>query len=258
MNDEIKKGLKRVGIHLLIVVGILLGIFFIFFKIYLPNYTNHGQTVTVPDLEGYHYSELEGYLNARDLKLEITPDSGFVAEEKPLHVLKQNPRPGTKVKQNRKIYITLNAQNAPLIKMPNLVNTPLKNAQEILSNHGLIRGEIVYVPDIGMNVVLEQKYRGREISEGFEIAKGSQIDLVVGDGLGNQILDMPNLIGMDENEAEFLILGSGLRLGNISYVETDTVPKGTIVRQLPPASMDAKTGERVDLWVSELDDSTDF
>ncbi|MFC4873576.1 PASTA domain-containing protein [Negadavirga shengliensis] len=256
--SELKNGLKKVGIHLLMILGIFFVLLTVFFKVYLPSYTNHGESVTVPDLEGYHYKELEAYLKARDLRLEITPDSGFVSDMKPLHVLKQNPKPGTKVKQNRKIYVTLNAQNAPLINMPNLVNTPLKNAQEILANHGLIRGEIVYVPDIGINVVLEQKYRGRNIREGFEIPKGSQIDLVVGDGLGNQILEMPNLIGMDDVEAEFLILGSGLRMGNINYVPTDSVPKGTVVRQLPPAGLDMKTGEQVDIWVSELEETIAF
>src|SRR5690606_34369616 len=151
-----------------------------------------------------------------------------------------------------------NAANAPLVIMPNLVNAPLKNAQEILSNYGLVRGEIVYVPDIGMNAVLEQKYRGRSIKEGMEIAKGSQIDLVVGDGLGNQTLSIPNLLGMDEAEAEFLIIGSGLRVGSLSYVQTDTVPKGTIIQQLPPAGINAKTGEIIDLWVSELENTNDF
>lgn len=227
---------------------------FVFFVIYLPNYTNHGESVTVPELEGMHHNELEQFLQARDLRYEVNLDSGFVSEARPLTVLKQNPKPGTKVKQNRKIYVTLNAENAPLIKMPGLVNTQLKNAQEILANYGLVRGDIVYVPDIGLNVVLEQKYRGRDIKEGFEIPKGSQIDLVVGDGYGNQSLAIPNLVGMDDAEAEFLILGSGLRLGNVNYVKTDTVPKGTVIKQLPPEGINAKTGEQVDIWVSELDE----
>lgn len=256
--SELKDGLVKIGINILIILGVLFTLLFIFFQVYLPNYTNHGETVTVPDLEGFHYEELSNFLEERNLVLEVTPDSGFVEDVKPLHVLKQNPKPGAKVKQNRKIYVTLNAKNAPLVLMPNLVNTPLKNAQEILANYGLVRGEIVYVPDIGLNAVLEQKYRGRSIKEGMEIAKGSQIDLVVGDGLGNQRLAIPNLVGMDEGEAEFLIIGSGLKVGSLSYVDTDTVPKGTIIQQLPPAGVNANTGEIIDLWVSELGNENDF
>ncbi|WP_316929007.1 PASTA domain-containing protein [Nitritalea halalkaliphila] len=71
--------------------------------------------------------------------------------------------------------------------------------------------------------------------------------------MGNQILDVPMLIGLDEVDAEFLIIGSGLRLGRISYVQTDTVPQGTIVEQSPPAGFEVKTGDPIDLWISELE-----
>ncbi|TVP45000.1 MAG: PASTA domain-containing protein [Mongoliibacter sp.] len=250
--------MKKIAIHLVLVITAVIIFAFIFLKIFLPSYTNHGQTVSVPDLEGYEYHELDNYLKERDLRYEVTLDSGFNNELKPLSVMKQNPKPGNKVKKGRKVYVTLNAKNAPLIKMPNLVNSQLKNAQEIIGNVGLVRGEIVYVPDIGINVVLEQKYRGRNVKEGFEIPKGSQIDLVVGDGLGNQILDVPSLIGMDEIDAEFLIIGSGLRMGKINYVQTDSVPQGIIIQQIPPAGAEVKTGEPIDVWISDLKKNTDF
>ena len=249
--SNIKTSAKKIVTHLVLVFAVILVLSFLFLKIFLPIYTHHGQTVSVPDLEGFEFEQLDEYLSTRDLQFEVTLDSGFNAELKPLTVLKQNPRAGSKVKQGRKIYLTLNSKNAPMIKMPNLVNTLLKNAQETLANMGLIRGEIIYVPDIGINVVLEQRYRGRNLPEGFEIPKGSQVDLVVGDGLGNQILDVPNLIGMDEVDAEFLILGSGLRLGLINYIETDSVPAGIILRQIPPPGAEVKTGEPIAIWISE-------
>lgn len=250
--SDFKNSAKKIGLHIVLVLATILVLSFLFLKVFLPSYTNHGQTVTVPDLEGYDFEQLDSYLSSRDLQYEVTLDSGYNAELKPFSVLKQNPKAGEKVKQGRKIYVTLNSKNAPLVKMPNLVNSLLKNAQEILSNNGLVRGEIIYVPDIGINVVLEQKYRGRNILEGFELPKGSQIDLVVGDGLGNQILDVPNLVGMDEIDAEFLIIGSGLRMGRINYVQTDSVPQGIIIRQMPPAGAEVKTGEPIDVWISEM------
>lgn len=250
--SDFKNSAKKIGLHVVLVLATILVLSFLFLKVFLPSYTNHGQTVTVPDLEGYDFEQLDSYLSSRDLQYEVTLDSGYNAELKPFSVLKQNPKAGEKVKQGRKIYVTLNSKNAPLVKMPNLVNSLLKNAQEILSNNGLVRGEIIYVPDIGINVVLEQKYRGRNIPEGFELPKGSQIDLVVGDGLGNQILDVPNLVGMDEIDAEFLIIGSGLRMGRINYVQTDSVPQGIIIRQMPPAGAEVKTGEPIDVWISEM------
>jgi eukaryotic-like serine/threonine-protein kinase len=256
--SDLKASTKKILTHLSIIVGLTIVLTFIFLQLFLPSYTNHGETVTVPNLEGYDFYEVGSFLADRDLSYEITIDSGFNAEMKPLAVLQQNPKPGNKVKKGRKIYLTLNSKNAPMIRMPNLVNTPLKNAQEILSNMGLVRGEIVYIPDIGENVVLEQKYRGRNITEGFEIPKGSQIDLVVGDGLGNQSLEVPKIIGMDEVDAEFLIVGSGLRFGKIQYIETDSVPQGIIIRQMPPAGAEVRTGEAIDVWISELKRFSNF
>ncbi|MFD2037459.1 PASTA domain-containing protein [Belliella marina] len=256
--SKIKDSLKKVSIHVGLILGVIILLTFIFLKVFLPSYTNHGETVSVPDLEGFSYHEVENLLKSSNLNYEVNIDSGFNAELKPLTVLKQIPKAGNKVKSGRKIYLTLNSQNAPLIKMPNLVNSQLRNVQEILANMGLVRGEIKYVPDIGDNVVLEQKYRGRNVPEGFEIPKGSQIDLVVGDGLGNQILAIPNLVGMDEVDAEFLIIGSGLRIGKINYITTDTIPQGTIIRHLPPAGAEVKTGEPIDLWISELNKDTNF
>ncbi|MBN3584587.1 PASTA domain-containing protein [Algoriphagus aestuarii] len=243
--------IRKILIHTFIVIGLSVLLGFLFLKLYLPMYTNHGETVSVPDLNGYTYDEGIDILENASLEYEVSVDSGFSTDLKPLAVLKQFPEANSQVKTGRKVYLTLNARNAPMLKMPNLINTPLKNVQEILSNMGLERGDIVYVPDIGINVVLEQKYRGVNVPEGFEIPKGARIDLVVGDGLGNQILEVPNLSKMDEIDAEFLILGSGLRVGNKNFVDNDTVPSGKIFMQTPAAGTQVKTGELIELWISK-------
>lgn len=243
--------MKKILINLSIIFAITILLGFLFLKVYLPLYTNHGETVSVPDLAGYTFDEGVQQLERAGLQYEVSIDSGFSTDQKPLAVLKQIPAASTQVKSDRKIYLTLNARNAPMLKMPNLVNTPLKNVQEILANMGLERGDIVYVPDIGINVVLEQRYRGVKVPEGFEIPKGARIDLMVGDGLGNQVLSVPDLVGMEEIEAEFLILGSGLRVGNKKIMETDSVAPGRVFLQSPAAGMQVNTGELIDLWVAK-------
>ncbi|MEP1085227.1 MAG: PASTA domain-containing protein [Algoriphagus sp.] len=214
-------------------------------------YTNHGESVSVPDLSGYTFDEGIDILDRANLQYEVSLDSGFNTDLKTFAILKQIPEANAQVKSGKTIYLTLNAKNPPMLKMPNLVNTHLKNVQDILANMGLERGDIVYVPDIAPNIVLEQKYRGVNVREGFEIPKGARIDLVVGDGNGNQILAVPDLRGMDEVEAEFLILGSSLRVGNKYYLETDSVAVGKVLRQGPPAGQQVKTGDLIDLWIAK-------
>lgn len=249
--NSFSHSLKKILIHLVIVISLAIFLGFLFLKVYLPLYTNHGDTVSVPDLSGYEYPEASNLLDNSGLQYEVSLDSGFSTELPALAVLKQIPAANSQVKNGRKIYLTLNARNAPLIKMPNLVNMPLRNVQEILSNIGLERGDIVYVPDIGINVVLEQRYRGVTVKEGFEIPKGARIDLVVGDGMGNQLLLVPDLVGMEEEDAEFLILGSGLRVGNKNLASTDSVAPGKVFLQAPPAGTEVRTGDLIDVWVSK-------
>lgn len=248
--NSFNSSLKKILTNLLVIIILTVLLGFAFLKIYLPYYTHHGETVSVPDLSGYEFQEAVQLLEDSDLQFEVSVDSGFSADLPALAILKQIPEASDQVKTGRKIYLTLNARNAPLIKMPNLLNMPLKNVQEILSNIGLVRGDIVYVPDIGINVVLEQRYRGVTVKEGFEIPKGATIDLVVGDGMGNQLLLVPELTGLEEEEAEFLILGSGLRVGNKNYSSTDSVPPGRVFLQSPPAGMQVRTGELINIWIS--------
>jgi beta-lactam-binding protein with PASTA domain len=243
--------IKKIAIHLSILIGISLVLGFLFLKIYLPIYTNHGETVSIPDLSGYTFSEAIEVLEDSGLQYEVSIDSGFHLDKKTFEILKQIPPSNIQVKTGRKIYLTLNAKNAPLLKMPNLINTPLKNVQEILSNMGLERGEIIYVPDIGANVVLEQRYAGVKIPEGFEVPKGAKIDLMVGDGLGNQVLSVPDLVGMDQIDAEFLILGSGLRVGEKKLMDTNTASPGEIVLQSPSAGTQVSTGEAINIWIAK-------
>lgn len=249
--SSLTHSLKKIIINLLIIFGLSILLGFVFLKIYLPTYTNHGETVSVPDLSGYTFEEAVRLLEQTGLQYEVSPDSSFSTDAPALAVLKQIPASGSQVKSGRKVFLTLNARNAPIIKMPDLVNIQLKNVQEMLANIGLERGDIIYVPDIGINVVLEMRYRGVTIQEGFEVPKGARIDLVVGDGMGNQILSVPSLIGLPEEDAEFLVLGSGLRVGNKNYVASDSVATGQVFLQSPAAGTEVRTGEIVEIWISK-------
>ena len=105
-----------------------------------------------------------------------------------------------KAKEGRKIYLTLNSIKPPNIKMPQLINGSVKNAQLVLKTYDLLLGKINYVPDMAANAVIQQYYKDDIVPSGSLIPKGSIIDLDIGNGLGNQIFETPNLIGMDLEE----------------------------------------------------------
>ena len=254
-----------VVIHLVIILVLVGTLLLAFFYAYLPSTTHHNETVTVPDLEGVNIDQIDRFLTERSLNYEVIPDSGYTEEFEPRAVLTQYPFAGSKVKENRKIFITLNAANPPEVKMPRLIDGSVKNAHLVLQSYGLELGEIQYVPDLAQNAVLKQQYKGQDISAGTPIAKGSRINLVVGDGLGNTSLEVPDLQGLELDEAELVIIGSGLQVGNTLYRDASlssrdpkdeaqqTQDRLVIVRQSPAAGEEIRIGQEVDIWLDRYD-----
>jgi len=255
MNGE--SSLKKMLMHLAIVVGLGLVITLSFFYIYLPNTTNHGESITVPDLTGRHMDELQVELIERNLRYEVS-DSAYSDEHPPLTILKQYPKPGALVKENRKVFISVNRVNPPTVPMPNLIDGPLKNAQVVLKSNELNIGEITFKPDLAFNAVLEASIDGEIIKEGTRISKGSTIDLVVGNGYGNRVLKTPNLISYAFDEAQYYIKGIQLKVGKVFNAGDSINASGYIYKQYPKPESEIRIGQSVTLWVIPKYDSADF
>ena len=238
-------------IVLITVAGLLLLLGF--FYVYLPMTTHHGETITVPKVTGMNVADLENYLEERNLAYFVD-DSSYSPSIRPFTVLVQDPAPGEKVKEGRKIYLQVSMKNPPVIKMPKLTDGSSKNAMLILKSYDLVVGQIQLVPDLAQNAVLKQLVNGKEIAPGAPIAKGTKVDLVVGDGQGNQTFAVPDLVNMPEDEAVTLLVGQGLQKGEVFQVPAEEGQvTGTVVRQRPITGPDAtiRMGQLVDIWVAQ-------
>ena len=71
-------------------------------------------------------------------------------------------------------------------------------------------GDTIHKPDFAKGAVLEQRYKGKPITAGDMIPQGSRIDLVVGDGLNNVEMDVPDVIGSTADEGITILNGAGL------------------------------------------------
>ncbi|MFC7669626.1 PASTA domain-containing protein [Hymenobacter humi] len=112
-----------------------------FFYVYLPMSTHHGETITVPKVTGMNVADLENYLEERNLNYFVD-DSSYSPNIRPFTVLVQDPAPGEKVKEGRKIYLQVSMKNPPVIKMPKLTDGSSKNAMLILKSYDLVVGQI--------------------------------------------------------------------------------------------------------------------
>ncbi|HEY0108680.1 MAG TPA: PASTA domain-containing protein [Fibrella sp.] len=234
--------------HIGLIVAFIVVLVLTFFFVYLPFSTNHGQTITVPDLKHMSLDELENYLEDRDLRYEVS-DCTFVAGGVPLTVFAQYPTPGSNVKQGRKIYLTVIKRTAPSVVMPNLVDLTARTAELLLESMGLVKGDLTYEPDLGKNKVLRQYANGKEIKAGSPIPKGTKIDLIVGDGEGNVFFPTPDVVGQPYDEAVTVIQGSGLKVGVRVPVDDPEQEVGTVIKQKPKAGERIRVGQSIDVWV---------
>jgi eukaryotic-like serine/threonine-protein kinase len=241
---------KDLFIHISIIFCFFLSLFLLFFFVYLPWSTGHGNEIVVPKIEGLTIDQATELLEDNNLNVQVS-DCVFVAGATPYKVLSHYPKAGSKVKEDRKIYVTITAGQAPLVKMPKITELSLHSAEMQLKQVGLLKGQITFKPDLAENTVLEQNFKGQKIEPGESLPKGSMVDLVVGNGVGSSEIDVPNVMNKAYDEAELIIRGSGLELGTVIYDQNSKAPAGTIIKQNPQASdQQIIEGTFIDLWVA--------
>lgn len=221
------------------------------FLLILPIFTKHGDEAKVPNITGLLLNKAEGMIDAADLDYEVT-DSIYSLDGEPLMVVKQFPLPGSKVKPGRKVLLTVNKKQPPMVKMPKLADKSLYQTKTILRSWKLRLGEIKYVPgdaDAADEVVLRAMYNGRKLEGGEDITQGSKIDLYISQGIQNTKVAVPNLVGMTYDVAEAVLRLRDLGVGGQVYDESR--PAGKIFDQNPrPAERDSvKAGTAIDLYI---------
>ncbi|PJJ07252.1 PASTA domain-containing protein [Flavobacterium sp. 1] len=144
--------------------------------------TDHGHEISVPDLRKLTEEQVEDKLDELDLDYELLDSVDFRGDYPKYSVVEQDPMPGTKVKVGRKVYIKINSSGFSSVRIPDLIEKTYREAVPTLKALGLEAGTITYVPNLGKDMVLEMRYKGRNLKVGDRVLKASKIDLVLGDG----------------------------------------------------------------------------
>jgi len=245
-----KQFFRHLGLAVALAMIILLSIL-----VWLRIYTHHGQAITVPDLAGLRLEEVDDVTSSRNLRFEVV-DSVYSAEMPRGTVIKQNPKASSKVKKNRKIFLTMNAINPEMVSMPRLVGLSIRQARLALQNAGLLLGEISYRPDFAVDNVLQQMHRDSVITEGTEIRKGEVVNLVLGMGLSNETTRVPDLVGLSPEVAREIIADYYLNIGAVTYDESMADQEDSVMafiwRQYPEFDEFKRMnkGMEVDIWLT--------
>ena len=219
-------------------------------------FTNHGSYLKVPSVTGKNTDEAVKYLEDQGFDVTIT-DSAY-NDTLPLNtVKKQLPDAGATVKVNRTVYLNVNPVVLPMVEMPKIEGLSFRFALERLTKNHLRLGDTTYRPYFMKGTILEQNYNGSKILPGTKLRWGSAVSLVIGGGVEQQEIPVPELYGITLGGAKTVLESQGITLAAIIPTGpiTDTL-KAFIYKQNPPARNDEgqlnviQPGQIMDVWIS--------
>lgn len=145
-------------------------------------YTRHGEGVPVPNVIGMMESDARYTLGRIGLTAVIT-DSAYNKELPAGTILEQMPGEGSRVKDGREIYLTVNSEDSPTMPVPDIANNcSLREAEAKLKAMGFKLGPVELVPGEDKDWVLGIKSRGRNVYAGERVPIDVPLVLQVGGG----------------------------------------------------------------------------
>tara|TARA_B100000886_G_C20401886_1_gene482971 strand:+ start:749 stop:1540 length:792 start_codon:yes stop_codon:yes gene_type:complete len=214
-------------------------------------YTRHDDLIELPDFSGMHIQQTDSILTEKLLRYIII-DSVFNSELSPHSIIEQDPIAGSFVKEDRRIYLTIVAKRKKQVMMPRLVDLSLRRAVSKLKGLDLSVGKFTFVPDMAKNAVLKQTIDGKEVQSGTLVYTGTQVDLVVGDGLSDVMVNLPNLKGLTKEDAEILLQMNSINLGLVLYDSSVKDSASAVVYLQRPSAKDnvmINLGRNVDIYL---------
>lgn len=245
---------KPIWLHILLAIALIVLILFLF-VLSLNWITKHGESSTVPAVTGKRLADAETLVEQKGFEL-VVQDSVYYDSLPPGQILRQVPEADEVVKVNRTVYVTINRFVAPDVEMPSLNGYSFRNAEMVLRNLGLRIGDTTFRPDFAKNTVLEALFRGNAIKPGTKIKMGSTIDLVLGLGVSNEFIAVPDLVGMSFEEARALLDAQGVILGAVVANPGVRDTANAFVYQQRPAQktedgkqLSIRPGQMIDLFL---------
>ena len=203
-----------------------------------------GRDHAVGRVVGSPISEAEKLLTEQGFKVKV--DGEAADPEVPAGAVTwQDPPPDLVAPLGTTVHLTRSSGPAPVL-VPDIAGFDTDAATRVLIAAGLKVGDIDSVPS-GDDTALVV---GTRPPAGSAKQPGSTVDLLVSQGPTG--IDLPNVVGLRQEEARRQLEAAGFRVGRVSKAEGRRGPPGTVVEQRPAAGTKAARRARVDLTVTEV------
>jgi len=215
--------------------------------IVMPQFTRRGHERILLDVQGLSWEE------ARHLLLleKFTPIRGkSIARDdiEPFRVIGQMPRPGSRVKLGRRVYLDI---SIPLenVNFPDLHGKTMRSAMILLEERGLVVDSVSY----GFSDMPREVIYWQSIGSGESVRPGTGVHIKISLGLSNWTV--PAVTNMSLQEAHKIINNAGLRIGTVTYRDRDDLLPNTVIYQSVPGTTVLSIPQPIDLVVSRFNEN---
>lgn len=212
----------------------------------------NNEEVTVPEVVSMSVEEAEKFVEGTVFQINVI-GSEESSEYDAGAIMWQSPKAGL----TRKGFTTIDVKiaegaNGEGITISDYKNDDYRTVESKLKNLGfkvkIIRQNS---DDIAVDYIISQSP-----AEGTNLTKGSTVTLYVSDGVGDNEIVVPNLIGKSYSEAKRLIEEANLTVGNNEYKDSSE-PKDTVIDQSVKAGNSAAAKEVISLVLSNGSKNSD-
>ena len=241
-------------------LGIALVLFFMM-TWWLRCYTDHGESVQVDDFTGMHLSDASSKGKNKGFRFEVI-DSAWRQGDPSGMIINQTPRALSRVKEGRKIYVTVTGEPKSVF-LPPFDESSYDFEQygrRLEIRHG-IKVKVkkrVYDRKQAENSILHLFYKDRKVTDadvkkGFKVQEGSTVEFVITERRTNE-MNIPKLVCLDYDAADFLVSSYNLNIGKVFEDATVTdVVSAYVYKQEPEFSEDEtiRMGTQINIWVTQ-------
>jgi hypothetical protein len=173
--------------NVLMAIGLTIVIVILVF-IWLNFYTHHNQSVTVPNVKGMTIEQASEIFDREGLRYDII-DSVSSRDVKPGAIVEVVPSAGSKVKNGRIIFVTINSLTSMLATIPEVADLSARQAMAQIQARGFTNVEIQYINGDYKDLSVDIQLDGNTLAKGEHAPINAHLILRVSNGIPESDVD---------------------------------------------------------------------
>lgn len=200
MNISFSKFIKNPVVLNLMLIAVITLVLIMGTLAWLDKYTRHNQAVVVPDVKGLTVDKAAEFFKKNGLQYNVI-DSVYSKDVIPGAIVELLPSAGSKVKEGRIVYITVNAKTSQMAALPEVEDLSFRQAYALLKASGFTNIDIIYKPGEYKDLVLGVTANGHPLTAGKFISLTTYLELLVSSGEKEIVVD-PDSIPVDDSGSD--------------------------------------------------------